>query len=91
MDIINLGLVYNILYDGDKDVRIEMTLSTPACPLGDAITDNVKNVIKKHYPDFKRGRAIGIRPALGRFYDQRRRTYAIGDVTSLEKFVFYDF
>ena len=52
LDIINLGLVYNILYDGDKDVRIEMTLSTPACPLGDAITDNVKNVIKKHYPDF---------------------------------------
>ena len=52
LDIINLGLVYNILYDGDKDVRIEMTLSTPACPLGDAITDNVKNVIIKHYPDF---------------------------------------
>ncbi len=52
LDIINLGLVYNILYDGDKDVRIEMTLSTPACPLGDAITDNVKNTINKKYPDF---------------------------------------
>ncbi len=52
LDIVNLGLVYNILYDGDKDVRIEMTLSTPACPLGDAITENVKNTIKKKYPDF---------------------------------------
>ncbi len=52
LDIINLGLVYNILYDGEKDVRIEMTLSTPACPLGDAITDNVKNTIKKKYPDY---------------------------------------
>ncbi len=52
IDIINLGLVYNILYDGEKNVRIEMTLSTPACPLGDAITDNVKNVIKAHYKDF---------------------------------------
>ena len=52
IDIINLGLVYNILYDGDKDVRVEMTLSTPACPLGDAITDNVKNTINRKYPDF---------------------------------------
>ncbi len=52
IDIINLGLVYNILYDGDKDIRIEMTLSTPACPLGDAITDNVKNTIKKQYENF---------------------------------------
>jgi len=52
IDIINLGLVYNILYDGHKDVRIEMTLSTPACPLGDAIFDNVKNTITKKYPDY---------------------------------------
>ncbi len=52
LDIINLGLVYNILFDGDKDVRIEMTLSTPACPLGDAITENVKNTINKKYTDF---------------------------------------
>ena len=52
LDIVNLGLVYNILYDGEKNVRIEMTLSTPACPLGDAITDNVKNTIKVMYPDF---------------------------------------
>jgi len=53
LDIVNLGLVYNILYDGGEDVRIEMTLSTPACPLGDAITDNVKNTINKTFPDYK--------------------------------------
>jgi metal-sulfur cluster biosynthetic enzyme len=52
LDIINLGLVYNILYDGENNIRIEMTLSTPACPLGDAITENVKNVIKARYPDY---------------------------------------
>ncbi len=52
VDIINLGLVYNIAYDGDKNVYIEMTLSTPACPLSDALVESVKNIIKKHYPDF---------------------------------------
>jgi len=52
IDIINLGLVYNILYDGEHNVRIEMTLSTPACPLADAITDNVENVLKARYKDF---------------------------------------
>ena len=53
LDIINLGLVYNILFDGEDYVRIEMTLSTPACPLGDAITENVKNTIHVKYPDYK--------------------------------------
>ncbi len=52
IDIINLGLVYNIVYDGDKKVYIEMTLSTPACPLSDALVENVKNIIKQYYPDF---------------------------------------
>ncbi len=52
IDIINLGLVYNIIYDGKKRVDIEMTLSTPACPLSDALVQSVENIIKKHYPDF---------------------------------------
>ncbi len=52
IDIINLGLIYNIVYDGDKKVYIEMTLSTPACPLSDALVSAVKNIIKQKYPDF---------------------------------------
>lgn len=52
IDIINLGLVYNIVYDGDKTVYIEMTLSTPACPLSDALVQAVENIIKQKYPDF---------------------------------------
>ncbi len=52
IDIINLGLVYNIVYDGKNHVYIEMTLSTPACPLSDALVSAVENIIKKHYPDF---------------------------------------
>ncbi len=53
LNIVDLGLIYNLDYDGEKKVNIIMTLSTPACPLGDAIIINVKESIKKHYPDFE--------------------------------------
>ncbi len=52
LDIINLGLVYNIVYDGKKHIYVEMTLSTPACPLSDALVSNVKNIIEKYYPGY---------------------------------------
>ncbi len=53
LNIVDLGLIYNLDYDGENRVNIIMTLSTPACPLGDAIILNVKESIKKHYPDFE--------------------------------------
>jgi len=52
IDIVNLGLIYELDYDGDKTVAIDMTLSTPACPLSDAIIASVKESIKQKYPDF---------------------------------------
>ncbi len=52
IDIVNLGLIYELNYDGKKKVDIEMTMSTPACPLSDAIVSNVKESIKQKYPDF---------------------------------------
>ena len=53
VDIVNLGLIYDLNYNGKKNVDILMTLSTPACPLGDAIVQNVKESIKGKYTDFK--------------------------------------
>ena len=52
LNIVDLGLIYNLDFDGEKKVNIVMTLSTPACPLGDAIVLNVKESIRKHYPEF---------------------------------------
>ncbi|MEE9430874.1 MAG: metal-sulfur cluster assembly factor [Melioribacteraceae bacterium] len=52
LNIVDLGLIYNIDFDGEKNVDIDMTLSTPACPLGDAIVLNVQESIKIDYPDF---------------------------------------
>jgi metal-sulfur cluster biosynthetic enzyme len=53
IDIVNLGLIYDLDYDGKKTVNILMTMSTPACPLSDAIVSNVKESILIKYTDFK--------------------------------------
>jgi metal-sulfur cluster biosynthetic enzyme len=53
IDIVNLGLIYELDYDGRNTVDIEMTLSTPSCPLSDAIVNSVKESIKVKYPDFR--------------------------------------
>jgi len=50
--IVDLGLIYELKYDGDKTIDIDLTFSTPSCPLGDTIISGVKETIKKKYPDF---------------------------------------
>ena len=52
LNIVDLGLIYSLKYDGDKKVNIEMTFSTPACPLGDAIIQDVEQSIKRKYSDY---------------------------------------
>ena len=53
IDIVNLGLVYDVKYDGLNQVNVRMTLSTPSCPLGDSIVQDVEESIKRKYPTFK--------------------------------------
>ena len=53
LNIVDLGLIYSLVYDGDKNVEIKMTFSTPACPLGDAIVMNIKQTINNKFPDFE--------------------------------------
>ena len=53
INIVDLGLIYSLIYDGETQVEIKMTLSTPACPLGDAILMNVKQSINNIYPDYE--------------------------------------
>ncbi len=52
LNIVDMGLIYSIVYDGDKGVEIKMTLSTPACPLGDVIMQNVKETVNNTFKDF---------------------------------------
>ena len=42
IDIVNLGLIYEIRFDGDTgQTEIDMTLTTMGCPLADLLTDQI--------------------------------------------------
>ena len=47
INIVDLGLVYEVNIQNDKEVQIVMTLTTPFCPVGPSIKQQVGNVIKK--------------------------------------------
>ena len=53
INIVDLGLIYEVKYDGEKKIDIDLTFSTPSCPLGDTIVTNVKETIKQKYPEFE--------------------------------------
>ena len=53
LNIVDLGLIYSLSYDGQSQVEVKMTFSTPACPLGDAILMNIRQSIANVYPEFE--------------------------------------
>lgn len=50
VNIIDLGLVYGVVFAPGL-VQVKMTLSTPHCPLGEAIVGRVDEVISGEFPD----------------------------------------
>lgn len=47
IDIVNLGLIYEVHIRDGGDVQVVMTLTTPFCPVGPSIKQQVGNVIKR--------------------------------------------
>ncbi len=46
LDVVNLGLVYNIdIQDQGRRVDVDMTLTTPACPAGPQIIEQARREI----------------------------------------------
>ena len=45
LNIVDLGLVYEITVDG-SEVQVDMTLTSPGCPAGPQITGDVERAVK---------------------------------------------
>ena len=47
IDIVNLGLIYDIRFQQDGYTEIDMTLTTMGCPLADLLTDQIYDAMKE--------------------------------------------
>jgi metal-sulfur cluster biosynthetic enzyme len=46
INVVDLGLIYDVEITDEADVKITMTLTTPGCPLHDSITSGVRYCIE---------------------------------------------
>lgn len=54
LNIVDLGLVYEIYFDEtDQKLTCIMTLTTQFCPMGDAITADTRNSLSRSFPDWE--------------------------------------
>tara|TARA_B110000046_G_C12908639_1_gene361846 strand:+ start:149 stop:451 length:303 start_codon:yes stop_codon:yes gene_type:complete len=47
VNIYDLGLIYNIVVDEKNKVKIDMTLTSPNCPVAESLPADVKNIVLK--------------------------------------------
>jgi|CXWK01.1.fsa_nt_gi metal-sulfur cluster biosynthetic enzyme len=50
IDIVALGLVYNVVVEPDR-VQVDMTLTTPGCPVAGSLPDEAADSIRLALPD----------------------------------------
>jgi metal-sulfur cluster biosynthetic enzyme len=49
VNIVDLGLIYGVEASG-QSIRVRMTMTTPSCPMGGMLTDEVRTVIAHRFP-----------------------------------------
>lgn len=52
INIVDLGLIYELNFDGNAAIDIDLTFSTPSCPLGETIINNIKETIAQKHPSY---------------------------------------
>jgi metal-sulfur cluster biosynthetic enzyme len=52
LNIVDLGLVYQVEMPQAKQIKVTMTLTTPGCPMGQTISNAVTSLLESHYPGF---------------------------------------
>jgi len=53
LDIVSMGLVYGADFDGDS-VRVRLTMTSAACPMGEEIVDEAQAVLARAFHDKSR-------------------------------------
>lgn len=54
INIVDLGLVYDVVYNGiEKKIKIDLTLTSRGCPLGDMIIDHARMLLMAKHPGFE--------------------------------------
>jgi metal-sulfur cluster biosynthetic enzyme len=54
MNIVDLGLVYRLEFKcsaDDTSLEVDMTMTSPACPMGDMIIEQVESVLRSQLPE----------------------------------------
>ncbi|MBI4665960.1 MAG: metal-sulfur cluster assembly factor [Nitrospinae bacterium] len=52
LDVVSMGLVYNA-EDKDGDIVVEMTMTSPACPMGNMIQGQARSALRSAFPQAK--------------------------------------
>ena len=53
INVVDLGLIYGVLLDGDDRCTLDMTLTSAACPLTDVIEEQAGEALKDVVADFR--------------------------------------
>ncbi len=51
VNVVDLGLIYGLDFGTPGLLIVTMTLSTPHCPMGEAITNGVSNALEAVFPE----------------------------------------
>ncbi|HEX6946504.1 MAG TPA: metal-sulfur cluster assembly factor [Acidimicrobiia bacterium] len=51
VDIVSLGLVYDVRFEEDEGIEIDMTLTTPGCPVSDALPSEAWRAVTRALPE----------------------------------------
>jgi metal-sulfur cluster biosynthetic enzyme len=53
INVVDLGLVYGVTLDAERNLAIDMTLTSAACPLTDVIEDQAREALEGVVNDFR--------------------------------------
>ncbi len=80
INIVDMGLIYDIEVDGEKNIFITMTLSTRFCPMGEAITGGILRVLQRTFPEYEVHIDVTFDPpwSLDRLTPEGKKMLAVG-------------